>query len=370
MSLPAKLVRIILGMAICLFVVELVVQTQAHRLQVPHFQSQMISGQQENSRNLNGSYDQLIFGDSTSVYAIDPEILETETGLSTYHFGNIGDLGMVSNYYLLKNYLKNNKYPKHLYLMMGFESWQKGVDSKSVVNNLRRHYPSYLLYLPQVIELNLNTLKCLTNLLQNTLSSQIYGSEILNLCNRWLGTSETLNPTNVINQVPSLSTALTIDKGSYRKSRDQYESIEEKLDHLSKVKQYDWAQPPSKNPELKPIERILDRKRIHKPYLPSRLNRYFLMRFIKLAKENHVKIFLVHPPMLNRTYYEPGNNQKISSYLLMMRDLAKDPNITLITSDLHPVGIEKLYDSEDHLTNEESGRFTKKIADLYSLVGK
>jgi len=280
--------------------------------------------------------DFLIFGDSSADGGINANRLEEETGLNSFNFALGGSALVVGNYYILEDYLSRNDAPKYIILMTVYDIWYRGLNTDGVIQTLIISFPGKLIkdfmLSPIVYNPRGNVMGIFGNVL---LPSQRYKWEIRGI----------IKSMNIV--------------GYFRKRESKEDELMEEIVSNNGSSLYDVF-----NENL-----IIDDINYHKEFVETNkfevswINQFYLDKFLKLAKEKDIKVFLVYSPVEEEFYSEEVNSDYIKSYKKFIEDITGTyDNVVLLTDDFYVVSVDKLTTSIDHLNYKESEVFTGLIA--------
>ncbi len=304
----------------------------------------IVKTQNKISRSKNLDKDILVFGDSTSAMAIDPDISQSHTGLKTYNFSTLGPGIMAINYLLLKNYLLRNRPPKFIILMNAYDTWHRGIGSNDVINVLGNN--CFMETLKALVEAGTKNDVynfILYKIFLTPLPSQHYKYEIARFAKlKYNPLKDKKRYTNSY-----FFQELLGHKGSYRFMLNQ--NI---LNYSKEVKKEKILR------DLLEHEKFVE---LNKFYV-SGLNKYFLDKFIKDAQRNKIQVLICFPPLLQDFYDLPESRHYLRDCRAFLKEtVSAHPNMLLLTKDFYPVNSSSLEESIDHLDAQESAIFTRLI---------
>jgi len=314
----------------------------------------IIQSQIKISRNGGLKKDLLIFGDSTAATAIDPIELQRYTGLDCYNFSTIGPAIMALNFSLLDNYLQRNPAPKFIILMSAYDSLRRGLESDGVRDTLANScFAETLKGLLAIRQLDKAYDFVLYKVFLSLLPSQYYKYEI----RRLLARNITFKP--FFKNRPPLHyffQKLLRNNGNY-----SFLLGEDKLDDADarRQRQRNLAQDLLSNKQF--VE--------NNDFSVSRLNNYFLNKFLSEAESWNIKVFICLPPVLAEFYYSERARRYLENCRLFLRNIPfRYKGVVLLTDSYYLVtqDQDKMTDAIDHLNHQESAICTRLIAGYLS----
>ena len=275
--------------------------------------------------------DLLILGDSTSAASLNAEALQKNTGLSTFNFSLIDNATYAGYYFVLQDYLRSNRPPRYIILMNAYKVW--GLDySGGKSKLLMMIFPERTLDLLSHPEFTDCPGDILKNIVKWLLPSQRYKYEIRRL----------LESRNFLEYL-----------------RVAFHKEKELTEEVLRQKGTSFFQ------EAPLVANLREQRKFVKntPFRITRLNDYYLNKFLNETREKNIKVFICFPPLLKEFYEEEKDTEYFRSYKLFMEKIVSSHSHTLfLTDDFYPVLIEELSNAIYHVNTKGQDNFTRMIS--------
>ncbi|MBN1622149.1 MAG: hypothetical protein JW871_06120 [Endomicrobiales bacterium] len=294
--------------------------------------------------------DILIFGDSSAA-AIDANEIYNTTGLTAFNFALIGSATLAGQYFVLEKALSKNKRCKYIILMDTYHLWYQNFSSGAVVYIMLKVFPIKTLkiflnpYFWDSTNINLNIAKKVIN---HLLPTQRYQYDIRKLV------------FSIVNERINIISLFKLY--TERKAELQKDIIKNNGTSLYKAFELELIKKDEEKHSNLTTENI---------FHVSKLNRYFLNKFLRAAKKRDIKVFFCHPPILKPFYENSIDAKYIKAYKSFILDIVKEnDNAFLLTDDFYVVDYDKLSKTIYHLNRDSAIDFTRLISRYFMRLNK
>jgi len=279
-----------------------------------------------------GNYDLIFLGDSSIAGAIDPKLLEQETGLSMFNFALFGDALLAGNYYLLQDYLKHHAQPKAIVLISVYDMWEREADDDHVFESLVHNFPKQ--YVNFVFSQILSNPRLALKTLHVALPSLFYKYEIRRTLKSPL---KGVNLAKCIEKNDKEDKTLAALKGCNVYTEENAVTLNKDLNfHIKKINEGH--------------------------FFLSSVNEYYLNLLIDETKKRGINLFVGFTPLYEEFYKIGANSPFFQDYKNMLVRLTKNhDHVFLINEDFYPLPFDKLSVTVDHTNPKGTEMFTKLI---------
>ena len=301
--------------------------------------------------------DVIIFGDSSAGAAFNRAVLQHETGLTSLKLTTPARTIMAGNYFLLDEYLQSNNAPKFILLMNIYRVWPRSFDVPRVANVLTTNFPSKMVkVLWNVNLMDVNHLFLVQEMANFLLPSQRNKWEIIRMLKEIIkGREESFHKYLEQHRLSrhEREVELLASPSNRGWNRNNTDNKTEELKTKKDIKRY----------------KVIERRLLNElefvqanEFYVSKLNNYYLDKFIQKATEKGTMIFICFPPVRDELYGNEAGEKYLYSCKAFLENVEQShENVILLTNDYYVVTADEVINCGNHINMQESIAYTEMI---------